>query len=112
MTRGAMRDVEPAATAGPDADTGPVALAAPAAAAGTGVMGGVDRAPREQIKILFLAANGADRDLRLDDEYRAVDSATGHRADSFALVSKWSLQRDELQQGLLQHQPDIVHFGG
>lgn len=66
-------------------------------------------------KILFLAANPLDTDpLRLDEEVRAIDTAL-RRADfrdQFELVSHWAVRTGELQELLLRHQPQIVHFSG
>jgi hypothetical protein len=111
MTRDAMRDVELPATKQPGFRNDPPPLMDPATTPETEETD-TGRTARTQCKILFLAVNGADRNLGLDDEYRAIDEATGRRDDLFMLVSKWALQRDELQQGLLQHRPNVVHFGG
>lgn len=71
--------------------------------------------PRGRVKILFLAANAsAERPLRLDEEYRAVEQrlrATRYR-DAFELVSCWALRPDDLRTSLLEHRPAIVHFAG
>lgn len=67
------------------------------------------------IKILFLAANPLDTDrLRLDEEFRAIDEALRKSAfrDHFDLLSHWAVRVDDLQELLLRHQPDIVHFSG
>ena len=67
------------------------------------------------IKILFLAANPADRDhLRLDAEMRAIDLALQRAAfrDRFDLKQHWAVQVTDLQLYLLRHRPDIVHFSG
>jgi hypothetical protein len=67
------------------------------------------------IKILFLAANPADRDhLRLNAEMRAIDLALQQAAfrDRFDLRQHWAVQVTDLQHCLLRHQPDIVHFSG
>ncbi len=72
-------------------------------------------APRGRVKILFLAANAsAERPLRLDEEYRAVERrlrASRYR-DAFELVSCWALRPGDLQSCLLEHRPTIVHFAG
>ena len=66
-------------------------------------------------KLLFLAANPLDTDpLRLDEEMRAVDLAlrqAGFR-DQFDVRSHWAVRVGDLQELLLRHQPDIVHFSG
>ena len=66
-------------------------------------------------KLLFLAANPLDTDpLRLDEEMRAVDLAlrqAGFR-DQFDVRSHWAVRVGDLQELLLRHRPDIVHFSG
>jgi hypothetical protein len=66
-------------------------------------------------KILFLAANPLDTDpLRLDTEVRAIDISL-RQADFrglFELRSQWAVRMGDLQDLLLRHQPDIVHFSG
>jgi len=67
-----------------------------------------------KIKILFLAANPLDTPLlRLDEEVRAIDQAL-RQAEyrSFDIRSHWAVRVDDLQELLLRHQPDIVHFSG
>jgi CheY-like chemotaxis protein len=71
--------------------------------------------PPAPIKILFLAANPADTpQLRLDAEMRAIDQALQkaefrHR---FEIKQHWAVQIGDLQNHLLRHKPDIVHFSG
>lgn len=67
---------------------------------------------RKKLKILFLAVNDTKGDLKLDEEYREIDLSVARRQDKLELVSKFAIRRSELQQGLLQHTPDVVHFGG
>lgn len=67
------------------------------------------------IKILFLAANPLDTDrLRLDEEARAIDAALRQAefCEQFILLSHWAVRINDLQELLLRHQPDIVHFSG
>lgn len=67
------------------------------------------------IKILFLAANPRDMDpLRLDDEVRSIDQSLRRAAlrDQFELIPHWAVRYSDLQELLLRHQPDIVHFSG
>lgn len=67
------------------------------------------------IKILFLAANPRDMDrLKLDEEVRAIDHALRLAAfrDQFELLQHWAVRYNDLQELLLRHQPDIVHFSG
>lgn len=71
---------------------------------------------RDKIKVLFLAADPfQDRArLRLDEEVRAVDHAIrkGTAADRLILVSSFDTRIRDLQDALLRHQPQIVHFAG
>ncbi len=67
------------------------------------------------IRILFLAANPSDTDqLRLDEESRALDQALrlAEFRDRFEVRQHWAVRIDDLQELLLRHQPDIVHFSG
>jgi len=66
-------------------------------------------------KLLFLAANPLDTDpLRLDEEMRAIDTSLrqANFRDQFDLRSHWAVRLGDLQELLLRHQPDIVHFSG
>jgi hypothetical protein len=68
-----------------------------------------------KVKILFLASNPLEQSrLTLDEEIRAITAqirSAEHR-DVFELVSGWAVRPDDLQQLLLQHKPQIVHFSG
>jgi formylglycine-generating enzyme required for sulfatase activity len=68
---------------------------------------------RRQVKIVFIAANTRDGErLRLDEEYRAIEQAirgARHR-DVFQLIPKLAVRRSDLQDALLEHSPDVVHF--
>ncbi len=67
------------------------------------------------IKILFLAANPADRDhLRLDAEMRDIYLALQQTAfrDRFDITGHGAVRVADLQGYLLHHKPDIVHFSG
>lgn len=65
--------------------------------------------------ILFLASNpkGTER-LRLDEEVRDIDESLKRSKlrDQFNLKQKWAVRVDDLQRGLLDEQPAIVHFSG
>ncbi len=66
-------------------------------------------------KLLFLAADPLDTDpLRLDEEMRAIDISLRQAdfRDQFDLRSHWAVRIGDLQELLLRHQPDIVHFSG
>ncbi|MCI0392004.1 MAG: CHAT domain-containing protein [Acidobacteria bacterium] len=67
------------------------------------------------IKILFLAANPIDTpSLRLDAEVRAIDQALrkSEFRNRFDIEQHWAVRLSDLQEYLLRHQPDIVHFSG
>ena len=66
------------------------------------------------ITALFLAADPFTQTrLALDEEVRAI-TATLRTTDDrdIRLISAWAVRPDDLQQLLLEHQPDIVHFSG
>ena len=56
--------------------------------------------------------NDNSRSLKLDEEYREIDLSISRRQNRLELASKLALRLSELQQGLLHHMPDVVHFGG
>lgn len=67
------------------------------------------------ITILFLAANPQSMNhLALDKEVRDIDEALRKRGvrDAFNLVEHWAVSVEDLQEYLLRHNPDIVHFSG
>jgi tetratricopeptide (TPR) repeat protein len=68
------------------------------------------------VKILFLAANPVDAvtRLRIDKEIREISQKIrwGTLRDQLQLVSEWAVRADDLQEMLMRHQPDIVHFSG
>ena len=70
----------------------------------------------DKVRILFLAANPIDAGnrLRLDEEVREIDQKIrqGTLRDRFDLVSEWAVRTGDLQEALLRHKPDIVHFSG
>jgi len=66
------------------------------------------------IKILFLAANPLDSvRLRTDEEARAIDQALRQAENrNFVISGHGAVRIDDLQELLLRHNPDIVHFSG
>lgn len=69
----------------------------------------------DRIKILLLTANPMNtQELRLDEEARAIDKALNQAKyrDRFDVRSHWAVQVSDIQEILLRHQPDIVHFCG
>ena len=70
---------------------------------------------RKKTKILFLAANPVNmQPLHLDEEVRAIQGAIrkADYRDQFDVEQHWAVRGSELDDFLLQHQPDIVHFSG
>jgi formylglycine-generating enzyme required for sulfatase activity len=70
-------------------------------------------AGRQSVKILFVAANTGSHDqLALDVEYRAIEDSlhAGRYRDAFQLIPKLAARPSDLQQALLEHCPDVVHF--
>jgi Tfp pilus assembly protein PilF len=67
-----------------------------------------------KVKILFLAANPVNQltSLRIDEELREIKQKIHQSTNRLELVSEWAVRASDLQQALLQHQPDIVHFSG
>lgn len=67
----------------------------------------------QPVTILFLSGHSrAHGALALDEEYRAIEQrirAARHR-DAFRLIPKLAVRRSDLQDALLEHEPDIVHF--
>lgn len=71
------------------------------------------RATRKEVKILFFSANAiSGKGLAVDEEHRAIEQslATSRHRDDFVVIAKLAAREGDLQQALLQHQPDIVHF--
>lgn len=70
---------------------------------------------KRKVKLLFLTANPVDTPLlKLDEEVRAVDQAlrkTSYR-DHFDFIQHRAVQYGDLQDLLLHHEPDLVHFSG
>lgn len=66
-------------------------------------------------RILFLAANPDDTGrLALGREYEAIKkllgSAQGRQA--FELEPSFAVRAEDIQQKILEYQPDLVHFSG
>jgi hypothetical protein len=67
------------------------------------------------ISILFLGANPSDTTrLRLDEEVRAIDQAIrqAELREKIEIKQHWAVRVTDLQDCLLRHKPDIVHFSG
>ena len=66
-------------------------------------------------KILVLAASPTDQArLNLEKEVKEIDLALrlGKHREQFILEQRWGVSRDDLQDILLNLEPDIVHFCG
>jgi formylglycine-generating enzyme required for sulfatase activity len=65
------------------------------------------------VKILFFAANTPSGNrLALDVEYRAIEQSVqaARYRDRVELIPKFAAHVGDLQQALLEHSPDVVHF--
>lgn len=67
------------------------------------------------LKILFLGANPRDTTrIRIDEELREIEHqlrlSVGR--DRLSLGQKWAVRPDDLQQSLVDNEPQIVHFSG
>ncbi|MCL1473755.1 CHAT domain-containing protein [Argonema antarcticum] len=66
-------------------------------------------------KILILAANPkGTTPVRLGEEVREIDESLqqAKNRDRFILVQKWAVRPGDIQQAMLEHNPQIVHFSG
>lgn len=66
-------------------------------------------------KILFLAANPRDTqaiDLRREFEKICAKIKMGKNGDAFQLQQKWAVNIPDINQSLLDEEPNIVHFSG
>lgn len=71
--------------------------------------------PKQDVRILFLAANPTDTArLQLYKEIRKIDNTlqSAEFRNRFDLRQHWAVQITELQSFFLRHKPDIVHFSG
>ena len=68
------------------------------------------------MKIPFLAANPVDvvTQLRIDQGIREIRRKIRMSTfrDNLEIVSEWAVRAGDLQEALLRHKPDIVHFSG
>lgn len=65
--------------------------------------------------ILLLAANPkGTTPLRLDEEVREIDAGLqrARNRDQFVLEQKWAVRPRDIQRGMLDSKPSIVHFSG
>ncbi len=69
----------------------------------------------QTLKILFLGANPRDTTrIRIDEELREIDAQLrlSIGRDRLSLGQKWAVRADDLQQSLVDVEPQIVHFSG
>jgi len=74
-----------------------------------------DESVHRPILVLFLAANPKDTvQLRLSEEVRSIDERLrkSEFRNSFQLEQHWAVRYTDLQEVLLRHRPNIVHFSG
>jgi hypothetical protein len=91
--------------------TPPLAAVGALAGGGGGAVGGAART----ITILFAGANPMDgARLGLDEEVRGIDAVLrqGSLRDRFELKQHWAVRMLDLQQALLLHRPQVLHFSG
>ncbi|MBD2199453.1 MULTISPECIES: AAA-like domain-containing protein [Calothrix] len=66
-------------------------------------------------RILILSANPTNTNkLRLDEEVREIQAGLerAKSRDKFEIITKWAVRTDDLRRGLLDYEPQIVHFSG
>lgn len=66
-------------------------------------------------RVLFLAVNPKGvPSARLDEEIRTIEERIrlSEMRDLFNVKQQWAVRSSDLQQALLQHKPEIVHFAG
>jgi hypothetical protein len=72
-------------------------------------------APQTPLTILFLAANPSDTArIAIDREAREIDRRllSARRRDAFRIEQAQAVRAADLQECLLRHRPEIVHFSG
>jgi hypothetical protein len=77
--------------------------------------GSEDAEDEPSVRILFLAACPSGLpSLRLDQESKAIQEALrmSKNGERFELEQSWAIGDQELQDGLLRYQPDVVHLSG
>ncbi len=70
---------------------------------------------QSKVKILFLASNPLDTDpLRLDKEIRNIETELirSKNRDQFELIKLSAVRVKDLQDALLYHSPNFIHFSG
>lgn len=75
----------------------------------------VTRKSDKKVKILFLAANPKNSErLAIDEEAREIKEkiSLSRRRDKIEIQTSWAIRPNDLQQELLETEPNIVHFSG
>lgn len=75
--------------------------------------GGAPLPPDARKTVLFLASNpSATAKLQLEKEFVRISMGIQEGANDLKLVSEWAVQPNDLQQAILKHRPNIIHFSG
>jgi CHAT domain len=69
---------------------------------------------REPVRILFLGANHPSKTLQIDEEVREIDRTlrTAELGDRFEVSLKFAVRISDIEEHLLRHKPQILHFSG
>lgn len=63
--------------------------------------------------ILFLASNPTQTaKLQLEKEYVRISIGIQESEKDLKLVSEWAIKPGDLQQAILKHRPNVIHFSG
>lgn len=63
--------------------------------------------------ILFLASNPSETSkLQLEKEFVRIFNGIQEGSKDLKLVSEWAITPSDLQQAILKHRPNIIHFAG
>ena len=63
--------------------------------------------------ILFLASNPSETSrLQLEKEFARIHSRVQDSASELKLFSEWAVTPGRLQEAILKHRPNIIHFSG
>lgn len=69
--------------------------------------------PVKKKVVLFLGSNPSDlAQLQLEKEFVQISKRLQNNTDQFELRAEWTVNGKELQEAILTHKPDIIHFAG